>query len=421
MNCLSWNCRGLGSPRTVRALRDLVKEVKPSFIFLMETISFASKIEDLRVKLGYDHCFAVDRVNRSGGLAIIWKNMFSCEVTGYSQNHIDVVVSENNVVVWRMSCFYGFPERSRRKDSWALILRLAGLSPLPWCILGDFNDLMYPSDKKGAIPHPQNLLDGFYKTINECHLSELDLSGGSFTWEKSRGRSTWVRERLDRAFANANWWARFPLCNLKLLHTPVSDHNPILLEFLKLEISKRKFRFRFENMWLKEPGFVAEVSAVWKNLPPVHLLPKLFEVSSFMARWGRSFFHRFREKVQEYKGVMARLADMDEEDNIKEYLAAKECLNTLLYQEEIIGSKERNCFGLLMGMRIPSFSILLQLPGRKQIESTTCMMIMLSVFSVRRVCLILSILILLICLLAKLLNRRLRIFPAPGRLLLSKT
>ena len=37
MNLLSWNCRGLGNPRIVRDLHHMVKEKKPTLVFLMET------------------------------------------------------------------------------------------------------------------------------------------------------------------------------------------------------------------------------------------------------------------------------------------------------------------------------------------------------------------------------------------------
>lgn len=53
MNCLGWNYRGLGNPRTVRLLGDLLKDRKPDVLFLSETISTASKIEVLRIKFGF--------------------------------------------------------------------------------------------------------------------------------------------------------------------------------------------------------------------------------------------------------------------------------------------------------------------------------------------------------------------------------
>lgn len=113
-----------------------------------------------------------------------------------------------------------------------MIHNLVSLSRLSWCILGDFNDLMYVADKKGNVPHPQSLLNDFCSTIEECHLSELDLNGGSFTWEKSRGSKNWVREKLDKAFATQSWWCRFPLCKFKDIQVSCSNHNSIQLEFL---------------------------------------------------------------------------------------------------------------------------------------------------------------------------------------------
>lgn len=110
----------------------------------------------------------------------MWKSSVKCQITIYSQNHIDVVFLESNVESWHLSCFYGYPDRERRRNSWEIIRRLANLSTLPWCIWGDFDDLMYVSDKQGNVPHPQNLLEGFCNTIEDCKLSEIELFGGKF-------------------------------------------------------------------------------------------------------------------------------------------------------------------------------------------------------------------------------------------------
>lgn len=80
-----------------------------------------------------------------------------------------------------MSCFYGYPERSRRKNSWDLIRHMAGVFQLSWLIIGYFNDLLYPSDKWGNVIHPQSLMDGFGSALDDSFLSELELRGGKFT------------------------------------------------------------------------------------------------------------------------------------------------------------------------------------------------------------------------------------------------
>lgn len=313
---------------------------------MIETISYSSKIEELRIKYSFDYYFSVDRTGRSGGLAVLWKQAASCQVDSFSSHHIDMLFMDSNTVSWRLSCYYGYPERTRRRESWNLIRRLANISFVPWCIWGDFNDLMFASDKKGRVVHPQYLLDGFSSTISECQLSEIPLGGGKFTWERGRSTNEWVREKLDRGFSTDSWMNKFPANHLRVVHTSVSDHEPIVLELLSTSVSKITFRFRFENIWLKEPSFIQHVSEIWKTIPLNHLLSKIVEITSFMAQWGRSFFHKFREKIKQHKMNLEKLVDCNNAESMKEYLSEKEKLNTLLLQEEAYWKQRANVFWL---------------------------------------------------------------------------
>lgn len=335
MNLLSWNCRGLGNPRTVRVLIDLVKSHKPVFLFLSKTLVHSNKVGELCDKLGFDHYFAVDSVGRGGGLAVLWRRNFPVRVVDSSSNFIDVHVYEGCSVKWRLTCFYGFPERSRRRDSWDLIHHLAANSSVPWCIFGDFNDLLYASNKMGKHPHPQHLMDGFRSAVEDGAVVEMDLYGGKFTWEKSKGTPDWVRERLDRAFATREWWQNFPLSNLSVIHTTCSDHDPILLDLMSFAHSRKQFRFKFENTWLQSPIFHEEVSKFWKDLPILNILPKLVSVSSFMAKWGHNFFHKFRDKIRKQKEVVNSLVEKTDDESVKKYFAERDKLNDILMHEEI--------------------------------------------------------------------------------------
>lgn len=82
-------------------------------MFLIETISYSNRIEELRVKFGFDHCFSVDRIGRSGGLTVLWKQAAQCQVGRLSSHHIDMLFMENKNVSWRLSCYYGYPEQTR--------------------------------------------------------------------------------------------------------------------------------------------------------------------------------------------------------------------------------------------------------------------------------------------------------------------
>ena len=70
MNCMSWNCRGLGNPEAVRELRSIVKLEGPTLLFVMETKIKAKRVEELRYTLGFGGCFAVDSAGLSGGIGL---------------------------------------------------------------------------------------------------------------------------------------------------------------------------------------------------------------------------------------------------------------------------------------------------------------------------------------------------------------
>ncbi|XP_074343060.1 uncharacterized protein LOC141680854 [Apium graveolens] len=111
--------------------------------------------------LRFDNHRVVDCVGRSGGVALLWKNNVKLCVTNHDRNFIDVEIMNANMTKWRLTGFYGFPERARRRESWNLLKWLANKSDLPWVVIGDFNDMISINDKKGRHDHPQALLDGF--------------------------------------------------------------------------------------------------------------------------------------------------------------------------------------------------------------------------------------------------------------------
>lgn len=243
MSTLFWNCRGLGNPRTIQILLDLVQIKKPMFVFLMETMVDLKRIDGIRAKLKYEGLFTVAGTGHGGGLALMWKQVDSISIVSSSQNFIDTEVKLNNVDPWRLTCFYGFPERTRRRDSWELIKSLASRSPLPWIILGDFNDLLRDEEKKGRHKHPSWMLNGFRDATLEAGISDLPMEGYPYTWERSRGTVRWVQERLDRVFVNEGWKLLFPTNKVQNLIAPSSDHSAIFLQVGVWRPISRRYRF----------------------------------------------------------------------------------------------------------------------------------------------------------------------------------
>ncbi|KAM6543427.1 hypothetical protein CsatB_007874 [Cannabis sativa] len=139
-----------------------------------------------------------------------------------------MVVNSVHFGNWRLIGVYGEPNRSRRHETWTLLLTLAGESKLPWCVIGDINNVGHP-----------------------------------YTWEKRRGSNNWVEVRLHRALASSTWHQIFPSASLTNLDYSTSDHTPICLKPKTLNNFTPIRRFRFENSWLKEPLCVEIVRDCW--------------------------------------------------------------------------------------------------------------------------------------------------------------
>lgn len=198
MSMLAWNCRGLGNPPTIRLIKNIGHQKRPSIIFLSETPVKKKQVKKLCRVINFSEYIAVDGQGHSGGLAFLWKNKNGSKVNKATRNFTDFEVKNEQVGRWRYTGFYGCSERHKRHESWDMLRGLAKESGLPCCVVRDFNEMLYENEKRGGRKQPYNLLVGFMETLNECGLQDLGYVGEKYTWEKSRGETNWIQKRLDR-------------------------------------------------------------------------------------------------------------------------------------------------------------------------------------------------------------------------------
>ena len=82
----------------------------------MEVKAKREKVEKIQKSLRFDGRFFCGRRKRWGGLALLWKDQSSARFVSFSRNHIDVVVQIQGLPSWRLTGFYGLPDRNRRKE-----------------------------------------------------------------------------------------------------------------------------------------------------------------------------------------------------------------------------------------------------------------------------------------------------------------
>lgn len=210
-------------------LCDLVKLHKPDIILLFETIVSRQRIEEIRVQLQFECFYAVYCIGRNGGIGVLWRLASLCSIVNLTINFVNLDIVDVEKGTWRLTAFYGCPQRSRRKESWSMLRGLATSISIPWSCVGDFNDLLSQDDKFGLHEHSEWCLKGFRETMQYCNLMDLPLTGYSFTWSRRKGHSDFVEERLDRAFATSNWLSLYPNVQLVNAMAPISDHTLIFL------------------------------------------------------------------------------------------------------------------------------------------------------------------------------------------------
>lgn len=92
MKIISLNCRWLGNPQTVRALKKIISLENLDMIFIMETKRKDYKLFQLS-NIGNLDCLAavscaMEGKHRVVGLSCLWNNTVNIDIRGMSLNHI---------------------------------------------------------------------------------------------------------------------------------------------------------------------------------------------------------------------------------------------------------------------------------------------------------------------------------------------
>ncbi|XP_042942727.1 uncharacterized protein LOC122276878 [Carya illinoinensis] len=266
MKLLSWNCRGLGNPRTVRELHQLVKEKSPQVVFLSETKCNRERVEMVRNRLGFVNSFVVNSLGRSGGLAMIWNENLNASLFSYSRHHISLMIkSEEEGREWHLTGFYGDPALERRKNCWDILCLLRPDRTCPWLCMGDFNELVSNEEKMGGAERPFFQMESFREALDECELGDLGYVGSSFTWCNKREWRDFIKERLDRVLGNSAWQSLFDSTIVNVLPVENLDHTPLLVSCFNQqdELYAHKRLFRYEAFWSKKQESKDIIQRAW--------------------------------------------------------------------------------------------------------------------------------------------------------------
>lgn len=88
----------------------MVKDKRPSIIFLMESKIHKTKLERLKLHLCFQCLFPVDGISRGGGSALLLKVDLPLIIHSYSWRHMNSwVTTQKYNLTGTLTCFYGNP------------------------------------------------------------------------------------------------------------------------------------------------------------------------------------------------------------------------------------------------------------------------------------------------------------------------
>ncbi|XP_026459128.1 uncharacterized protein LOC113359761 [Papaver somniferum] len=194
-----------------------------------------------------------------------------------------------------------------RNSLWASIIAFASINTRPRVLLGDFNSLLYPSDKLGGSPVMPIHYQDFSRCVQLSQIFDLQFSGCFYTWTNCQLDGAVIRSKLDRGMVNLQWIQQFQLSKADFLLPGISDHSPCVV-FIFEQRKHGPPPFRFYNFLSEEKDFMNVVRGAWnitvRGNPMIVFVIKLKNVKHAIIHWKKARFKNMSEQVLQDKDKM---------------------------------------------------------------------------------------------------------------------
>lgn len=225
---LSWNIRGLNWPNKQEDVRSLyLKEM--GLIGLLETKVKEKNVHSTAtrsfLRWQWIHNFSY---NTKGRIWIAWRpSAYRVDLVNMTAQmiHCHVTKLQRNKHFF-ITFVYGMNQDHQRLKLWQDLQDIASQMTGAWCVLGDFNSVLYKDDRIGGQEITDLEIKDFAQCLEVCELTEMRSTGAYFTWTN---KTIW--SRLGRVFTNQYWYLETDFTQAAYLSNGLLDHTPIQLQF----------------------------------------------------------------------------------------------------------------------------------------------------------------------------------------------
>lgn len=375
MSIISWNCRGMAAPATIRELKELCKAHQPTILVLMETKIPRKKVDRLRRQFQFSNMFTVEPRGLFGGLCLLWTDQIQLQIFQYSPNFIHTTIFDvHSRDEFDCSFVYDNPIFQQMRGLWSKLLNFQMDKATPWSCLGDFNEILAHFEKDVIRPHQPRRAELFRDFLNLFELMELEMKGCVFTWMSNPRNGMVIREKLDKILVNWPWRYAHPNACATALPCVSSDHSPLVL-YLKPK-EKSGVSFKFEAYWAAHEECFGVIENGWRGVedleePWGNIKSKMKAYQRDLQEWHKRRFRRADDEIHRLKSQMQRLLNQEENlENFAEIRRIKKRIDELWQQEELYWSQRARVKWLQHGDRNTKFfhATTIQRRGRNIIQ-----------------------------------------------------
>ncbi|XP_026416759.1 uncharacterized protein LOC113312218 [Papaver somniferum] len=242
-----------------------------------------------------------DSVNSVGRIWIAWDPKdVQVSVLSSTSQAVFLDISFSSMINFVVTFIYGENYYVTRSSLWDAIISFASFNTKPWVLMGDFNSLLFPSEKVGgALVFPYHYQD-FSNCVQQAKIMDLQYSGCFYTWTNYQQDGTIIRSKLDRAMVNMDWILQFQISKVEFLLPGISDQSPCIITVA----DRRKHGpppFRLYNFLTEEKEFMEVVRRAWnievRGNPMIKFVTKMKRVKHDILEWKKLRFKNMSEQI----------------------------------------------------------------------------------------------------------------------------
>ncbi|XP_070672121.1 uncharacterized protein [Malus domestica] len=258
-----WEILATNSNTTVRALHGLIRNKRPSMIFLSKTKMKDHRLDGVRRRMGFVNGFNVPHIGRAGCISLWWDDFVEVNIIFSSKNVIDVIMHRvGDQRLMHFTGVYGTSYRGEKDVFWSMMKTKFTPSDIPWLCGGDFNEFLLDHEKSGGMEvlynRPRYLEDFMHAT----QLMDLEFNGPFSRGELGDLQKNWdqnlddIREKtriVDDLWAQEEsyWLRRFRVAWLR-----EGDENTKFFHQSTLHRRRRNKVLKIQDVdgiWVEQP------------------------------------------------------------------------------------------------------------------------------------------------------------------------